>query len=124
MSPSKKRNVSNAGLDDHDDNASAGGPAQGGAKAESAPRSANAVPPDANADNAPSCWICLEEGPDDTGAPLVLDCSCRGSAGFAHLSCLVKYAETQSRNAFERAFESGAIDFDAMTEAFKQCPNW
>ena len=123
MSPSKKRNVSEAGLDDHDENAVGAGPAPGAkaeakADAENAPRSANGD------GNAPSCWICLEEGPDDTGAPLVRDCSCRGSAGFAHLSCLVKYAETQSRNAFERAFESGAIDYVAMVEGFKKCPNW
>lgn len=39
-----------------------------------------------------SCWICLEEGSDETGQ-LVRDCSCRGSAGFAHLACIVKYAE-------------------------------
>jgi hypothetical protein len=123
MSPSKKRNVSEAGLDDHDENAVGAGPAPGAkaeakADAENAPRSANAD------GNAPSCWICLEEGPDETGAPLVRDCSCRGSAGFAHLSCLVKYAETQSKNAFERAFESGAIDYVAMVEGFKKCPNW
>ena len=116
MSPSKKRNVSEAGLDDDH----ADGPAPG-AKAEAKADAENAVPPDAN---APSCWICLEEGPDETGAPLVRDCSCRGSAGFAHLSCLVKYAETQSKNAFERAFESGAIDYVAMVEGFKKCPNW
>ena len=43
-----------------------------------------------------SCFICLEEGSDESGNPLVRDCSCRGDAGFAHLSCLVKYAERKS----------------------------
>ena len=38
------------------------------------------------------CWICLEEGPDEAGEPLVRDCACRGetSAGY-HLSCIVQY---------------------------------
>ena len=32
--------------------------------------------------------------------PLVRDCSCRGdSAGFAHLDCLIKYAEQKSKGA-------------------------
>ena len=46
---------------------------------------------------SPSCWICLCDEPDDTGLLPVRDCSCRGdSAGYAHLSCLVKYAQTKS----------------------------
>ena len=40
-----------------------------------------------------SCYICLDEGPDEAGKPLVRDCSCRGdTAGFAHLSCIIEYA--------------------------------
>ena len=27
------------------------------------------------------CWICLHEGSNDEGKPLVRNCSCRGSAG-------------------------------------------
>ena len=43
------------------------------------------------------CFICLGEGDDDEGGPLVRDCSCRGdSAGFAHLSCII---QTQSKKA-------------------------
>jgi hypothetical protein len=39
------------------------------------------------------CWICLEEGPDKKGEPIVRDCACRGDdAGFAHPSCNIKYA--------------------------------
>jgi len=50
-----------------------------------------------------ACYFCLGEGPDDEGKPLVRDCSCRGdSAGFAHLSCLTKYAEQKSRAAGDR----------------------
>eukprot|EP00579_Thalassiosira_antarctica_P003118 CAMPEP_0201905878 /NCGR_PEP_ID=MMETSP0902-20130614/56732_1 /ASSEMBLY_ACC=CAM_ASM_000551 /TAXON_ID=420261 /ORGANISM="Thalassiosira antarctica, Strain CCMP982" /LENGTH=512 /DNA_ID=CAMNT_0048440001 /DNA_START=63 /DNA_END=1601 /DNA_ORIENTATION=+ len=43
------------------------------------------------------CWICLGGGPDESGQPLRRDCSCRGqSAGFAHISCLVDYAEQKN----------------------------
>ena len=57
------------------------------------------------------CWICLEGGDDEAGNPLVCDCSCRGdSAGFAHLSCLGKYAEqiceqSTTRHAFDLPWE-------------------
>ena len=47
------------------------------------------------------CYLCLGEGPDDEGKPLVRDCACRNSAGFAHLSCLIKYAEQKSKDAAE-----------------------
>ena len=48
----------------------------------------------------PSCYICLDEGPDEAGKPLVRDCSCRGdTAGFAHLSCIIEYAEQKSKQA-------------------------
>ena len=47
-----------------------------------------------------SCYICLDEGPDKAGRPLVRDCSCRGdTAGFAHLSCIIEYAEQKSKQA-------------------------
>eukprot|EP00984_Skeletonema_dohrnii_P001536 scaffold486_cov148-Skeletonema_dohrnii-CCMP3373.AAC.17 len=68
-----------------------------------------------------SCWLCLEEGPDDSGAPLVRDCSCRGHSGFAHLPCLVQYAESKSRDLAER----GAITLREFfhEKIFEQCPN-
>jgi hypothetical protein len=41
-----------------------------------------------------ACYFCLDEGPDETGKPVVRDCSCRGyDAGYAHLSCMIKYAQ-------------------------------
>ena len=46
-----------------------------------------------------SCWLCLEEGPDIFGEPLVRNCSCRGNSGFAHISCLINYAESFSNKA-------------------------
>jgi hypothetical protein len=46
--------------------------------------------------NAPRCYICWEHGPDATGRPPMRDCSCRGSdAGFAHISCIAKWAKQQ-----------------------------
>ena len=69
-----------------------------------------------------ACWLCLEEGPDDTGAPLVRDCSCRGNSGFAHLPCLVEYGESKSRECIERGISS--VNDDIYTEKiFTQCPN-
>ena len=52
-------------------------------------------------DSAPVCYLCLDGGVDDeTGQPLRRDCACRGTdAGFVHLACLVKYAETKSKQA-------------------------
>ena len=69
-----------------------------------------------------SCWLCLEEGPDDSGAPLVRDCSCRGHSGFAHLPCLVQYAESKSRDFVKR----GACILPDMLfdeKFFEKCPN-
>jgi len=71
-------------------------------------------------DNAPCCWVCLEEGPDKTGAPLVRDCSCRGSSGFAHLSCIIKHAESEGRRVAMENAETGAALF---AKAFEYCPN-
>ena len=34
------------------------------------------------------CWMCLEDAP----LPPHVGCACRGSAGFAHIECLVRYA--------------------------------
>ena len=54
----------------------------------------------ADADKPPlvcaPCWICLEDGPDEKGEPLIRDCACRGetSAGY-HLSCIIKFASAK-----------------------------
>jgi len=48
-------------------------------------------------DDAPVCYICLDNGPDESGQPIRRDCSCRGSdCGFAHISCLAKFAEQKT----------------------------
>ena len=46
-----------------------------------------------------SCWICLEEGPDEHGMRIRRGCACRGdSAGWAHPLCLAKYCCTKFEN--------------------------
>jgi hypothetical protein len=64
--------------------------------------------------HAAGYWLCLEEG--ESGKPLIRNCSCRGTSGFVHLSCAVKYAEKRSREAYERR-EYSNVDF------FLVCPN-
>jgi hypothetical protein len=44
------------------------------------------------------CYFCLGEEADE-GKPLVRDCSCRGSAGFSHFTCLTKYIEQKCKQA-------------------------
>ena len=64
-----------------------------------------------------SCYICLDEGPDEAGNPLVRDCSCRGdTAGFAHLSCIVEYAEQN----FQQAADS---DLTGFSTPWVKCNN-
>lgn len=43
----------------------------------------------------PRCWICLDDG--DEERPLRRDCACKGAAGYAHLACIVMYAERKSQ---------------------------
>ncbi len=39
------------------------------------------------------CYICLDAVKPDTNEGLVRGCSCRGGAGFAHVSCLARQAQ-------------------------------
>jgi len=76
-------------------------------------------PPPCAADNeGVSCWICLEEGPDELGEPLVRDCSCRGESGHAHLSCIIQYAEQKSRGVV-----SANGSMDDFFKPWDICPN-
>src|SRR6056300_1521744 len=34
-----------------------------------------------NLTNEAACWVCLDDGPDEDGNPLVRYCSCRGNSG-------------------------------------------
>ena len=62
-----------------------------------------------------ACYFCLGEETDNEGKPLLRDCSCRGdSAGFAHLSCLTKYAEQK----YKRAVDG---DLDATGDGCNNC---
>lgn len=63
-----------------------------------------------------SCWICLEEGPDIHGKPLVRDCSCRGDSGFGHLSCIINYAEKTSEQLGHKFNKK-------CQELWVKCPN-
>ena len=40
-------------------------------------------------EEARECWVCLEAANPDGAATIPTGCACRGSAGHAHLSCLV-----------------------------------
>jgi hypothetical protein len=63
-----------------------------------------------------ACYFCLGEEGDDEGNSLVRDCSCRGNSGFAHLSCLAKYAEQKCRAA-----DDG--DLPSIREPWSTCNN-
>lgn len=45
----------------------------------------------------PDCWICLSNEADERGELPLRDCSCRGEAGYAHVSCLAQYAQSKCR---------------------------
>jgi len=68
-------------------------------------------------DEAPCCWICFEQGGENDNQILVRDCSCRGGSGYAHVSCLVKYASEESKKVTN---PDGELDF---TLAWRICPN-
>jgi hypothetical protein len=64
-----------------------------------------------------ACYFCLGEEVVEKGKPLVRNCSCRGdSAGFAHLSCLTKYAEQKCKQAVEG-------DMSAFSNPWQMCNN-
>ena len=69
------------------------------------------------------CWICLEDGPDDNGEPLVRDCSCRGetSAGY-HVSCIIDYAKGKTSEAIDLREKKQKV-VEAVYEPWKFCPN-
>jgi hypothetical protein len=70
------------------------------------------------------CYFCLEDGKDDDEKPVVRNCSCRGdSAGFAHLSCLIKNATHKSLQITSRTTASTKFDATAFTEPWETCIN-
>ena len=59
----------------------------------------------------------MGEGPDESGQPLRRDCSCRGqSTGFAHISCLVDYAEQKTE-------QWDGHDPNKFREPWEKCAN-
>jgi len=67
-------------------------------------------------DDAPVCYICLDNGPDESGQPIRRDCSCRGSdCGFAHISCLAKFAEQKTE-------EWDGYSVGDLSEPWVMCP--
>ncbi|KAL7524752.1 hypothetical protein ACHAWF_001066, partial [Thalassiosira exigua] len=63
--------------------------------------------------------ICLDGDADDERKPIVRDCSCRGDdAGYAHLSCLVHYAETKTKESLLQQ-----RDLMDIMELWETCPN-
>ena len=44
-----------------------------------------------NPDDNNACWVCLN-GAGDKRSPLLRDCACHGSSGYAHLKCLTRSA--------------------------------
>ena len=57
-----------------------------------------------------TCYICMDGLDPDTNEGLVRGCACRGTAGFAHVSCLARQAKTlvaeaEENNLDDKAFE-------------------
>ena len=59
-----------------------------------------------------ACWICFDDGSKEG---LVRGCSCRGGAGFAHLSCLAKQAKILVAEA-----EENNLDFKVWNERWRR----
>lgn len=77
-----------------------------------------------SSNGCPSCWICLEEGPDESGNGIVRNCACRGdSAGFAHLSCLIQYAERKCHEEYALlASRGGRVVDEKFKDCWRNCP--
>ena len=58
------------------------------------------------------CYICFGEGDEDEG--LVRMCACRGTGGYAHLSCLVRQAEMATSDPAEK---TGASVIDTLANS-------
>ena len=54
-----------------------------------------------------SCWICMEEGPDEKGHPLMRNCACRGEAsGFVHAPCVAQYLVIEEKKKGVEAIDA------------------
>ena len=85
--------------DECEDIANGGGAEQYNADKKYEEAVADAVEQCAEDTAGQTCYICLEDGSEEG---LVRGCSCRGGAGFAHVSCLAKQAKILYAEAEER----------------------
>jgi len=62
-----------------------------------------------------ACWVCLDDGPDGSGArPQPTGCACRGGATtHAHVGCLAKFAQEK---------EATIAPMSSLPSAWSQCP--
>merc|ERR1711969_75841 len=68
---------------------------------------ASAAPPVPDAPPEAVCIICLDHGDE----PLLRDCACRGpTAGYAHMSCLVRYVSSAAATNKMRWLECGTCE--------------
>lgn len=67
-----------------------------------------------------SCWICLEEGADDSGGQLMQSCACRGESGFVHSSCLGGYACRKSEDLLRK--NEGDNKESCYRDPWNTCP--
>ena len=65
------------------------------------------------------CYIC-QEGPDNVAGGLVRDCACRGSSGFAHIQCLIKYASATAASNPPRELDNNDR-FEWFRTRFMMC---
>ncbi|KAL7501363.1 hypothetical protein ACHAWT_010771 [Skeletonema menzelii] len=83
------------------------------------PGSPYTIKPEGAAAEVSSCWLCLEEGSDASGKPPVRNCSCRGTSGYAHVSCVINYAEHKGRQCYGSTNQNSSD----VCRYFKCCPN-
>ena len=91
----------------------AGGAEQYNANNKYAEAVAEAVEECADDTKGQTCYICTQALHWKTKEGLVRGCSCRGTAGFAHVSCLAE----QAKILFEEA-EANNLDWDAKNARF------
>lgn len=92
--------------------------------------------PSSSMEKAPddaTCWICLDgversksDGGDES-EPLYRQCACRGTSGYAHISCLARLVEIDTNNLFDEELNSFVVPEDAKasedpTFLLNQCP--
>ena len=80
-----------------------------------------------NPDDNNACWICLN-GAGEKRSPLLRDCACHGSSGFAHLKCLTRSAINHTEASLHSKNEkpSGGINHGSVGSHFgpRGCNPW